>query len=398
MRYLYANSEPFPLDYDFLDTLRRFLAAAARVVALDGELTALERDVESRNRDAVEVLEAFSRYVDTIERASSAALQHLGHAPAVRDYAGKLIAHTRRSADQAKVEVQARTERHNRGDFDAIDALRKAIRDAVFEFLLTARLDLAIASARFRLVDKEYRIEVTCHLADDIDVVYGVPADRVPDWLSPRKVSSFAGEVEIQIGMKKKFLRKDLTREIVRITDHTVMGAVVREERAEMQLSRKADLSRDSLALCVWRDQEGTHAEIRRPSREGDEPFPAVTDDLDKLDELWSAMRAAAEETLAQKKEVRAVRIDGDDAFQGHRVLDLIDRLVVRFAPIVAQIAARSPSPDELSLKTEDADGRREEIYLRKGDMAETLSVLDGPDLDRFARLEVFPELEVILE
>ena len=43
MRFLFGDSTPFPLGYNFLATLEAFMASATRIVQLENESTALRR-------------------------------------------------------------------------------------------------------------------------------------------------------------------------------------------------------------------------------------------------------------------------------------------------------------------------------------------------------------------
>jgi hypothetical protein len=62
------------------------------------------------------------------------------------------------------------------------------------------------------------------------------------------------------------------------------------------------------------------------------------------------------------------------------------------FAPIVAEIARRSPNALELSLKCETDGGRREELYLRKKDLVAKLEPLTPPARALFAPLALTRE------
>ncbi len=64
-------------------------------------------------------------------------------------------------------------------------------------------------------------------------------------------------------------------------------------------------------------------------------------------------------------------------------------RLVEVFAPVVHEIARRSPSPKELSLKIEREDGSREERYLDRGAARGTVEALHPRAARRFAALKL---------
>jgi hypothetical protein len=90
---------------------------------------------------------------------------------------------------------------------------------------------------------------------------------------------------------------------------------------------------------------------------------------------------------MPKRNSVRGVRLDGQDAFAHDLGPRLFDRLIERFAPYVQDIARRSPSVHELSLKLEKEDGRREELYLRKSELVDELTSLDPRMRARFGPL-----------
>lgn len=64
-----------------------------------------------------------------------------------------------------------------------------------------------------------------------------------------------------------------------------------------------------------------------------------------------------------------------------------IRNLVAFAAPIVAEIARRTPNAAELALKLVKEGGRREEIYVRKADLAKKLEILEPSQQLAFAPL-----------
>jgi len=72
-------------------------------------------------------------------------------------------------------------------------------------------------------------------------------------------------------------------------------------------------------------------------------------------------------------------------------LMEMLERLVDTLAPLAQEISRRSPNRHELSLKVEHGDGRREEIYLKKDELAEPIAGLPAPVWKIFSRLGVLP-------
>ena len=117
-----------------------------------------------------------------------------------------------------------------------------------------------------------------------------------------------------------------------------------------------------------------------------------MSEDLPKIEALWQRLEEACAHTLERKQKVDSVVLDGHDVFEDERVAAFINAFIAQYAPIVGEIARRSPAPRELSLKLEHEDGRREEIYLKKDQLASYLVGLDAEVVEQFGRLEILPK------
>jgi hypothetical protein len=172
-------------------------------------------------------------------------------------------------------------------------------------------------------------------------------------------------------------------------------AAVLEPTRAEIHLRKRAESSGDSLVLFLERGQNGFGADIDRPAETGEATrFHAVPEDLPKIEELWNRIHEAVAAALDHKEAVESVTIEGQDVFEEDRVLEFVEIFIASYAPVVAEISRRSSSPRELSLKLEHSDGRREEIYLKKDQLAAHLQALEPELRERFARLDIFPKTE----
>src|SRR5262249_55104124 len=139
MRFLYGDSTPFPLGYNFLATLESFMSAATRMVLLDleGSQVGKQRDELAQNRvKGLEALEQFHNVVMRAVQDTAAKVQHqhaLEYARAVAEYATHYIEEHRRNtlAANEREHLQLRGE----GDRRATE-----MRSHLETFLKVARL------------------------------------------------------------------------------------------------------------------------------------------------------------------------------------------------------------------------------------------------------------------
>ncbi len=395
MRYLYADSEPFPSQYDFLGTFKGFIHCATRALAATASARELEERVAREAMGESGEIEALERFVaqvgQAVEMAATTANGRL-----VQALARRFRAELTRSAEESKADSHKALQQTRNEVEQQLEEHRDTTRDAISQFLLRDRVDVIDAVFQINLLDGNYDMSVACELPASLDVVYRLAPQRVDTWSQPRKVSDLIGPTELQVGMKKKWLKRDLTREIVQIGDHFISGATLGGDVAEVRLRRKGDTS-DHILLRMQRTETGLETEIYRPGAEDDVPggFPASVDDISKLEQLWTSVEAASRDAMPHKVAVLSVQLDGQDLFEEDLTTTFVDRYVALYAPIVREIVKRSPSQHEMSLKLEHEDGRREEIYLRKDELAELIGGLDDVMLATFAPLDIFPEVQV---
>jgi hypothetical protein len=114
-----------------------------------------------------------------------------------------------------------------------------------------------------------------------------------------------------------------------------------------------------------------------------------------ELERFVMLLRSAAGAVVKHKSRVLGVTIHGHDVFDDHLVNQLLTIVVKLLAPTVAEISRRSTSPVELTLKTEDEAGKRQEIYVKKAELyakLDTVPVTERAIFDPLrAALDVTP-------
>jgi hypothetical protein len=341
-------------------------------------------------RQAIEALDDYVAAVSKVAMADEARAA----SPMVDGFAKDLQAWVEQAAQALRgtreaeiASLRARTE-------SEISELREEIRQAVRQLVLEGT-PLEASRYRMRLVDGEYRWWATCSFGGRLEVTFVIEPHGSTEWHEPRRVSSLVGELAVQVGLKKGWLKKDLAPVLLDLDDLVIGAAVLEPGRAEIHLRKKSDATSGAVVLQLTREGTAVNAEIERPTESGETTMVhAAFEDVGKLEELWNALTDAGESLLVHRVEVDSAALDGADVMGGDGVVGLIDLYVAEFAPIVSEIAQRSPSPRELSLKLEHDDGRREEIYLQKEKLAAHLAAVPADMLQKLTDLEILPSVE----
>lgn len=387
MRFLYADSEPFPLAYDFLATLERFVQHAGRAAHSEAQVARLRQVHLKRSKSIADTVAALEEQADETYLQLDTAKITAPNNAVVGSYMDKVAAYSRQAAEELAAEQRSHLQRVSVAADEEISGHRRTARAELETFLIEGELGGELVNAIIELRDGVYAIEATRRLIGGAEVTYHIATERFEAWREPRKVSSIAGEMEIQVGMKKKFLRSDLTREMMRVGDHTIMRAVLGEGGAEIALKKKPDHPKPPITLVLGREDDGLDAYIERQQADGSDLFPAIPSDTEKIVGLWEALQEVSQRALDFRDAVVRVEIGGIDIFVEDTLDTIVENLLEAYAPIAREIEARSPSGRELSLKIEHPDGRREERYLEKAKLRAALEGLDPTVQNRFARL-----------
>jgi hypothetical protein len=375
MRYLYGDSVPFPPQYDFLAALEVFCVQASRVVRLDAESRAIRKSAEEGamiRGNSVAELEVFHREaLGALRDGAGGSVQ-----PLVRDYVRQVSDLAQRIVDESARSAVQMSERETQTARGECEKRRTEVRDALEKLLVAVRLPVNETHVTMSLEQTHHDFSGLYVYEGGLVATFRLAGQEVEGWRTPRHVRDFAQQVSLPVGVKRSLFKRSVAPESILLDDYVIGGFDLRDERAELRLRRRADAP-DSLVFNLRRTEDRLQAEVHHPDDvEAESGLSAVLDPSSsgELERLWQLVRAACAPVLGRKKRLVTLALGGSDVFEhdlGARVISLVVRSI---APIVGEVARRSPNVHELSLKVENDTGRREEIYLRKAQLVSALS------------------------
>ena len=392
MRYLFGDSTPFPLGYNFLTTLEAFMSASTRMVQLDLEAAQMlkQRDEIAQNR--VKGLEALEQFHNVVMRAVQDTAQKVQHQHAL-EYARNVADFATRYIDEHRRNTLAANERELislRGDVDRRAGEMRAQLEA---FLKVAKLPILKTKLSLRLnfdgKDARHSGTAAFEHPDGIATSFTVAPHRTQAWSGPRRVADFVTGVELRVGVEKSWLRGTVTAKNLSVDDWVIVQADMSDEAFELALRRKIT-EKEMLVFSIRRNEAGgIGGTVLHPGAPGNEGLPANLggQDVTQIERVWVSLKGAMRDVIDQKEQLLSVTLDGQPVFENGLALPFVIRLVSMFAPTVREIAKRSPNEFELTLKTEAEGGRREELYLRKEALLSQLQPLPAKGREVFAPL-----------
>jgi len=394
MRFLYGDSVPFPPQYDFLGALKVFVDQATLAARVDGEARAAMEvaDVDAQNRQ---------RAIEALEGAHFAAMHALGAATAggqaliadyaqkVQEFATNLVAHT-------KHEALTSAERARETARQKIDAGAAQTRSSIDAILIAVRLPVSSSEIVMDFDENQTEFQTIVRYADGIATAYALSVDTLDDWKKPRRVSEFASGVTLPVGLKRSLFKRTVAYEPLGLDDYFLGGFELADDNAQLRLRRKPD-QKDALVFDMRYTDQGFYAEVQHPGESDTASLEPVLDQgaATELERFVMLLRSAAGQVVKHKSRVLGVTIHGHDVFDDHLVNQLLTLIVKLIAPTVSEIARRSTSAAELTLKTESDEGRREEIYVKKAELYAKLDAVPATERAVFeplrAALDVAP-------
>jgi hypothetical protein len=394
MKYLFGDSASFPHDFNFLTTLEAFMTSATAIVELElrGQISLEEASFASSQRNrTLERLETFhTQVLGAITTAAAHVAQGDNSLPEAREYAQKLSEHASLLLSDHKRVSLSTSERELANARSESERTRSEIARLLEVFFKASELPQSGAELSVRLAGVSHEATAVFSYDGGIESSFSIDAARTPAWGHPRRVSEFCTGLTLQVGIKKSWLKGTVSTEKI-LLDEWTLGEIDLDASGIRISLRKKATERDMLVLQFATLGGGSNAvTVEHPGSPNGESLPTELDqeDAELAKPFAQAVRGACLELLAHKAQLSYIKLDGIDARStGASLIPLVERIVAMLAPTVHELTRRSPSPLELSLKRESADGRREELYLRKEELTRKLQPLPAAGRAVFAPL-----------
>jgi hypothetical protein len=362
-RYLYGDSDVFPDGFDVLKSLRQFVDAASKTLALMGEADSLEREVGTLTQRHVVEIQALDGYFDGIVQAIAERAARSTAAEVVAPVARDLVEHVQRMAAERRDQRAKNLDSTQQEIAGRVRAIRDSMREVVAQYLLGDPLPILAQELSLNLIGAPAGF-VSLEHPYGIATRFELDLTAEPAWSRPRKLGEVASGIRLQIGTKTGLLRSAASPDIEKLDDFVIAGLEVGPASMALRIRKRADSAKDEMIVRCTGQPGLVTGEIQRTAK-GEASFESPPDDSPTLERLLAAIRTAAEPLLEHKRVLLDARIGGEDLFSSHQtVRALLDAVAERLAPMSAAVWARSPNSRELSLKLEHEGGRREEIYL----------------------------------
>jgi hypothetical protein len=189
------------------------------------------------------------------------------------------------------------------------------------------------------------------------------------------------GKQEIPIDTKKAWLKKEPVPVTLRIDDAKLTQVTDTANDLEFRLAPRPGSGISEIVVRSAKALPGSMEVYKVDESKQTEMVPTdlfSSEHADMLSMFSEGLSGHVKSLVGLRKGLLTVTVDGKDVAQERLYIDVVRRLIAYLAPIVREIEEHSANPDELSLKIEHEEGRREEFFLRKTNLHQRISQLPG--------------------
>ncbi|MCU1283347.1 MAG: uncharacterized protein JWM53_6893 [bacterium] len=358
---LYGDSTPFPFGLDFLIALR---AVVDCCVAMLGAQHAIDQAVK-RSSQVEEGLKGERWRLDSLLEAVRQAAAPFANASAnVTSSATDIMAATRAIVERERVEVERRWS----GELQQAERIVEDACGGAYQALeaLLLRHTPPETGVAWRIVADADGHDVQARLMTrfGLEAHFGIAVPEGHAWSRLHRAADLASGLALRVP------------KTIRLDRLFVSEAVVEPDRISLWLRRAP---RTGAGVRISVTFESAEAEVQllddlgQPS--GD-IYELDGDDRAEPFRLASALLDSTFDLALRRQLMTGAALDGTTLRGRFEPRDVCTRLIAAYAPIVSEIAHRSCAPDELLLRRDLGGGRREAVFITRGELRARLTRL----------------------
>lgn len=266
-----------------------------------------------------------------------------------------------------------------------IAQLEKKIKEACEEnrkilesFFIYDPIPIVDEKYTIKATEKGYSAQLKIDCESGISCLFHIASSESPFWRNHVRARDFVKDVQIPARMKKPFLKKELVPDIVNINDFIIVDLVLSDKELDVVFRKRLDIKAESFRLKMKFETEFS-VEVFEIEENGTEisidDIPELKNELNclRLQELGLKIVEKTKYLYPKKQKLETIFLEEKDVFEDNLIFELMQKVAVIFAPTIAEIKKHSPSGEELSLKSEDEHGTRQEIYLKRSEIKDKL-------------------------
>jgi len=369
MGRLYGDATPFPHDVDYLEIVRDAVHCAVCLLQAQHSIDEARTAIAARERTRLADRARLERIGEGVRK--SLLIFDQGERESrvvnrVRDAGRAAI-----DEELAGIESIAAAEHAvRRGD---IEQARVAAHHALEDFLRKNVLPETELTISLRAEGEGHSGDATMLTPFGVRAVFRLELPPNDEWQRQRRISELSPGTELQVPQEAGWISKRVELQRVKLDKLFVTEALVQPKSVRVE-ARKA--FRSGMGYALERGEVGGSILELNDDGAVKDTHPIEADDYAVADRLLSTVRAELERLAVHRGAMVSASFDGAPISELDEPRAIATRLIANLAPVCNEIERRSGGNDELILRRDVADGRREEKYVKKAELRELVCVL----------------------
>lgn len=369
-RVLYGDSSPFPYGLDFLSATR---AVVDCCVAMLSAQSTIDQSVQQSAVVEQSLKGERWRLESLLQSVRKACSDFTEAPPRVAESAAQVLATTRELVERQRVELD-RLLRSATGTVGcAVDDACGAAYQALEAFLLRHIPPQTAVAWRVAADEDGYGAQVHLATRFGLEAQFDVAVPESHRFARVRRVADIAAGTQVQA---PRLGRRAGQIQLVSLDRLFVSELLIEPERIVLALKRSPRTGA-GYRVVVQGDNEQT---IVEPLDDFGQPGGGAVElawaDRDPVLRLASAILDASFDLVLRRQLMTAAALDHASLRDRFEPRDVCARLLGWYGPIVAEIGRRSGSRNELTLRRDVGNGRREAIFVTRSELLEKIGRL----------------------
>ncbi|MFC1609996.1 hypothetical protein ACFL6C_03490 [Myxococcota bacterium] len=376
MPYRYGDSTPFPLDENFIETLRDLIHAGVDILAAQEKIEHSQRlaaTIAEEEKVASEKLGEIKNGLTTVlapfEQDTNAQIRRVAMqaAQAALHQVEEAITRARQRAAAGREEVSVALAGHRADVHRALESffVTRALPHTSWTYSWMSLLDGGVTA------HAEGRHETGFEMAMELDVPASHTLAKMP------RVADLHKGVHVMLPERGGWLRRSGIRRR-NVDSYHVIGIEVTTKHLVAVIARSAKSRSSSYRILMGTDEAVPPSVIPsdESGRSGGEGFAQDGAEANEIRRLAVVLGNAIEDLASRRVTLLSASLDGTDLTEVESATTIVERMISAVAPFVREIRNRGSSRGELVLKQDTGDGRREEVYVPRNELATKIATL----------------------
>lgn len=382
MFYLYGDLTEARCQEDTLKLLQRVVDVSVEVLKLQHEAEMSMKAAQREKEIMVLAVGDIDSFHDTIQKAIESGIAGRPKAETVSAM-GKSVAEVlAQRAKESKAQIASRVEEH----LQQAKARNNQVANQAFGvmkgFFMSSGLAAAGTTFYCNLDGEDYLARSEIIDVAGICCSYSLDTAGSEFFSSVKRFGDLVpGRQEMPIDTKKAWLKRDPVPVSLRIDDARLTQVTDTSNDLEFRLAPRPG---SGITEIVIRSAKALPGSMEVYKVDENKQTTLIPTDLftgehaDMLSQFSGGLSGHVQSLLSLRKGLLNITVDGKDVARERLFAEVVRRLISYLAPVVREIEAHSGNPDELSLKIEHEEGRREEFFLRKKNLVQRIAQLPG--------------------